>query len=142
VGPGSLLVGIAGHNGIVDARPISALGLDALDLALAQLSDEDIQLIRAMTIARPPFISDYNLYLYGNGNPLSRIDPDGLFPVDTSCGGISDFCKRLGKNWRMIVFYILCSISDRRPPPPPPRPPRPPSENPAPSKPPATPPKK
>jgi hypothetical protein len=131
--------GIAGHNGIVDARLMSALGIDAL--ALAELSDEEIQYARALTISRPPFISDYNLYLYANGNPLSRIDPDGLFPVDPLCISVHDFCKRFAKNWRMIVFYILCSIGDKRPPPPPPKPPRPPLENPAPPKPPGSPPK-
>ena len=119
---------------------MSALGVDALDLAL--LSDEEIEFIRALTVSRPPFISDYNLYLYANGNPLSRIDPDGLSPVDPTCGVVSDMCKRLAKNWRMIVFIIMCAATDRRPPPPPPKPPRPPPEYPAPPKPPGPPPPK
>lgn len=76
--------------------------------------------VRPLSAARRAFITEVKFALefvwlrvvarihtnYANGNPLSRIDPDGLFPVDPLCISVQDFCKRLPKNRRMLVFYI------------------------------------
>ena len=138
------VIGIADQYGIVDTRPLSALPIDTVGL-----DDETVEALRGITAPGLSYRTDFNLYSYVNGNPLSNVDFYGLFSLspsfDPSCRiSIKDFCKRLANNWRTIVFVILCSFSDKRPPPPPPQPPRPPYSVPGapPKAPPPPPPKK